>query len=485
MNLRQIPTPKIILTIILALFVVKGAFLSLLIPLFQNPDEPVHYGTVQHWAEPKEKSWEMRSYESEKYAINPNDIRTTNLPEETVRSAFLAGFDEVKFEKQNIQNFSTSTTEQEIRTNNWKRYVDTSPSAVSGTTSVYYLLASWGERLFSHNSIFTRVFMARMLAVILGFGVILLSYATTKKIGFSERNSLLFTAIVAFQPMFSITAAQVNIDIALVFAFSLFFYVGVVLLKDGLTWRRALFAIGAALLGFFSKGPGALLILVLYPLFVFGAYEKLHVPVKKFLVSLILITIVLSGVAFLVIPGSYIVSITNSSAQSKFSSPIKSLSKYLDKTIRGSELRDTALSYWGNFGWLDSSISDWELSIIRLIEVIGFVGTIWYLLSHHQLSYLPEKKYLVFFLGLIIALELAIRFYDWRVFDYTEQILIGQPGRYFLPNLIGHLIIVITGIGFLLRQESLFTLTLKAMALAMILLQMNAIINVIIPRYYL
>jgi len=55
MNLRQIPTLRIIFSLIFSVFLVKGVFLSLLVPIFQNPDEQIHYGTVQHWAEPQEK----------------------------------------------------------------------------------------------------------------------------------------------------------------------------------------------------------------------------------------------------------------------------------------------------------------------------------------------------------------------------------------------------------------------------------------------
>ena len=61
MNLRQIPTLRVISSLIFSVFLLKGVFLSLLVPIFQNPDEQqIHYGTVQHWAEPQEKDWEIR-----------------------------------------------------------------------------------------------------------------------------------------------------------------------------------------------------------------------------------------------------------------------------------------------------------------------------------------------------------------------------------------------------------------------------------------
>ncbi|MBP6889589.1 MAG: glycosyltransferase family 39 protein [Candidatus Moranbacteria bacterium] len=482
MNLRQIVTSKITLGLIVAVFIIKGILLSFLIPVFQNPDEQIHYGTVQYWAEPTERNWVIQN--NGKRNTVSSDISTYGLSEEIIHAAQSTQFDEIKFEKQNIQNFSDTDSEKEILQNNRKHYVEVYPTNTSGTKSVYYLFAAWLERLFSDESIFTRIFVMRFLTVLFGLGVIILAYVTAKKIGFSENLSLLFTTLIAFQPMLSITGAQVNIDIALIFAFSLFFYAGVSLMKD-LEWKYVLLIIFSALMGLFSKGPGIVLVVLLYPLFTWFAYQKLPLSKKRFATFFIVTTLLLATLLFLVVPKSYFVSITNFTAQSKFSSPLESTKKYLDQTLSLGEIRDTSLSYWGHFGWLDNAIPHWSLSIITFITFFGFIGTIWYLFSQKQVPCLPEKKYLVLSLGMILALQIAIRFYDWRVYDYTGEILIGQPGRYFLPNIIAHLLIVITGIGFFLRQKTRFIFVIKILALSMILLQLHAIVNVIIPRYYL
>lgn len=486
-----------------SLFVIKGVILSALMPLFQNPDEQTHYGTIQYLAEPATKDWPILN--TSRRMNSGTDITTYGFSEEVIQSARAAKFDEVKFEKQNIPNFSDPDAEDMVARNSWKHYIDAYPTSVSGTKSIYYSLASWLERFFSDESIFVRTFLMRLLAVAFGVGVIVLSYLIAKKIGLSEHLALLFMTLVAFQPMFSITAAQTNIDIALIFAFSLFLYTGVSFMKSseshrpGIAWLGwTLLAILASILGLFSKGPGIALIIALYPLFLWGIYQKFPVLKRKFFVRATLATIALVGIAFVTIPRDYLASITNSATISKFHSPIESLGAYLSETIDQKDLRDTARSYWGNFGWLDSSIPGWTLSIIRAIEAIGFIGVLWYLLSPllpvkwlpsqektAQPDWLPRRHFLIFFLGMILALQCAIRFYDWRVFDYTGQILIGQPGRYFLPNLIGHLMIIVVGLGFLVRQKHFFTMVTTALTLAMILLQIGTIINVIIPRYYL
>lgn len=500
----QLAESRAILIGLLVLFLLQGSLFSLIFPVFQHPDEQVHYGTVQHWAEPEEKAWEVTTY---KRSIDGKDIRTSNLPEEMVQTAVIARFDEIKFQKQNAQSFSGTPYgpgEDTALENEWNRYIDAAPSAVSETKSVYYLFASWIERSLSDESIFTRIFSVRMFSVLFGVSVVLIAYFLARKIGFSETSSLAFSGIAAFQPMFAVTAAQVNIDIALVFSFSLFLYAGTCILGNGLNWKNALLAIIAGGLGMVSKGPGIVLFAALYPLFAWGAYRRLGISWKKFLAYLTIATVVLAGVALLAVPKSYLAGITGWNAQSKFDSPLKSMGKYLDKTMNGGELRETHASYWGNFGWLDTQMDSSVLDIIRYVEIIGFFGSIlyiaWPLLAKSRVAalldrlkfardsnirWLPERKYIIFLLMMIFALQFAIRFYDWRVFDSTGQLLSGTPGRYFLPNMLGHLVVVFVGIGFLLGNATRFDRLMKTGLVAMVLLEMYSIFWVIIPRYYL
>lgn len=465
---------------LLALFTLKGVLLALLIPLFQNPDELTHYATVQHWAQ------ERASSLSPEADTLPGSVPHANSPEvsqEIIQAAMVEQFDEVKASPENIQHFSDSSHPSLLS-------VESIPSQVtagniSGTISLYYLIASKFEAILGTFDLATRVFSARLIATLFGIGTLIIAYFTARKIGFSTTLSLVFTTLIAFQPMFSLTAAQVNIDSALVFAFSFFLYAGACVLKDGLNTKNVLLALFAALLGIFSKGPGIVLIVMLYPLFVWGAYRVLKLPRKQFLIRLIGATLLLLLLVLFVLPKSYLMDISRYALPSKFDSPLQSISSYLSKTLSTGELRDTVRSYWGHFGWLDHALPDWSLSLIILITVTGFIGTLWYLCSQKHMAYLPERRFLVFFLGMVLSLQIAIRFYDWRVFDYTGQILIGQPGRYFLPNIIAHLLIIITGLGFLLREAIRFYSLIKALTLAIILLQLHAIVNVILPRYYL
>lgn len=492
---RVSKTSLFFLSLVLFVFIIKGTLLSIIFPFLQGPDEQVHYATLQHLAEPKDKDWEITTEES---FLDGQDISTYHFPEETIKSAQATQFDEIKFQKENTQNFSASHIgfkEEESINNTWKRYIDIYNKNSSGTISIYYILGAKMEALLSEQSIFARLFSARFLSVVFGVFVVLIAYLTTKKIGSSEHNSILISSLIAFQPMFSASASQANIDISLILAFSLYIYISVWMLSDGINWKNLALLPFSLIIAFYAKGPGILLWAFTPFLMAYLVYEWLNIPPKKFFLRAVISIFMLSAIIFTLIPKHYLVDITNFSAVSKFDSPIESLSKYIDRTTSAGAIKDTHASYWGNFGWLDTKISGTVLNFIRTIEIIGLVGIVLYLISgfkfasritkDRDLSYLPEKKYIIFFIGIILALQLGIRFYDWRIFDATKQILIGTPGRYFLPNLIPHILLIVTGLGFFTRNKRQFDVLLKTLAILMILLSLYAMINVIIPRYYL
>ncbi|MDP3956962.1 MAG: phospholipid carrier-dependent glycosyltransferase [bacterium] len=471
-------------------------------PFFQGPDEQVHYATIQYLAEPEIKSWPI-TVEREKSQTG-SDISTYGFSEETIKSAQATQFDEVKFQNENTQEFSQSpigVNENEVVRDTWKRYIDIYPTNTSGAASVYYFLGTKIEQLLSQQSILTRFLSIRLLSVALGALVVWLAYLTTQKIGLSRWQSLIIAALVAFQPMFSATAAIVNIDVALIFAFSLFIYAGTVLLQYSsfaswrISWKYIALLIFSIILGLFSKGSGIVLIVVAIPLLTYLTYIHFHIDKRRFFWRVFFLLSLLIALTFVFVPKSYFISIANLDKTSQFSSPLTSLQKYINKTIGGNGLSVSHASYWGNFGWLDTKISPKILDVIRIIELIAFLGVILYLISGtrpfdklrvtEEKSHLPQKRYIIFFIGIILALQLAIRFYDWRVFDATKQIVIGTPGRYFLPNIIPHILLIVTGLGFFTRNEKQFHILLKILALLMILLSLYSMIDVIIPRYYL
>jgi hypothetical protein len=478
-------SPRFLLGLVLIVLLIKGLFFTAFLPIFQGPDEQTHYATIQYKAEPENKIWPI---ERKLKAMNDaKDISTYNFSEETVKSAQATQFDEVKFQSENTQHFSDDAVgpnEETITAHAWKPYIDTYPPTVSGTVSVYYFLATPLEKHLASESVLVRFFSIRLLSVFFGAGVVLLAYLTARKVGLSAWQGLTLAALVAFQPMFATTAAMVNIDIALVFAFSLFVYAAVGLLSDTFRWKDSFLLLLAAMLGVFSKGPGLVLVVVSLPVLAFATYE--HFPDRKRLfLRLTAGATVALAIGLTVFGRDYLAAITNFGAASQFDSIFSSVHAYLKKTATLNDFFQTTTSYWGHFGWLDTKVSNVALHAIWNVEVIALAGIILYLLTRNPQAYLPCKQYIVFSLGIIVALQLAIRFYDWRVFDATRHILIGTPGRYFLPNIIPHMLLLTTGLGFFTRTKRQFDILLKTLLVLMALFSLYAMFNVIIPRYYL
>jgi hypothetical protein len=85
----------------------------------------------------------------------------------------------------------------------------------------------------------------------------------------------------------------------------------------------------------------------------------------------------------------------------------------------------------------------------------------------------------------IILMQFAIRFFDWRYFDTTGQIVIGTPGRYFLPNILPHFLLLVSGLGYFLPTRLAFDRLLAILSALLFLLTIYTTWAIILPRYYL
>lgn len=478
--------PLLVSSTFFALFLCLGLWQSLIVPFFQGPDEQVHYATVQHWTEPKEKSWPMK-----KGAIpgQSDDIRTWHFSEEVRETAHRLEFDSIKWQTENTQSFESDsrfgTIEKTIIENDWGRFIDTEPVNASGTWSLYYFFSSKIESWLSEYPILDRILAMRAFSLLIGTLTLILAYLTVRKIGWGQISSLAFSSLIAFQPMFLATATIVNIDIALVFSFTLFFLGAVYWIIDGPSLARSVFLIASVIIGFYSKGPGVVLFGLLLLLFGWSFYRRFSDIFKK-RISLSIFGCAAIGLAFLsALPSSVTNNFFYLDAHSVFPSATESISVYIEKTISWSAFEWTSLSYWGNFGWLDASIQEFVLQAILGIEVLALFGLIWLFASKDQLSFLPNKRILVFAFISIIVLQFAIRFFDWRVFDTTGKIIIGTPGRYFLPNVLSHMLLVVSGLGYWLGTKEHFRSLLQILATLMFLLTFYCTWFIILPRYYL
>lgn len=469
-----------------SLFFLLGLWQTLLIPFFQGPDEQVHYATVQYWAEPTEKTWPLR--QNHEPAAN-NDIRTWNFSKEVRETAHRLEFDQIKWQTENTLSFVSNSPfgaeEATVLQNNWLRVIDAYPINASGTWSFYYFFTGKIESWLAEYSIFDRLFAARMFSLCIGALAVLLTYFTARKLGWGIVSALAFSSLIAFQPMFLATSTIINIDIFLIFAFTLFFFGSVYWIIDGPSCYRGLLLVTATLVGIFAKGPGIVLLGLLGMLFGTSLYQRYGAFCREKFIRCLLGLFVIITLFFIFTPPAILANFLHLGSTSAFSSFTESIAGYLEKTISWNAFSFTSLSYWGNFGWLDTNISTPLLHTILAIEIIALFGLLWLFFDRNLPSFLPHKKILFFALLSILALQLAIRFFDWRIFDTTGKILIGTPGRYFLPNILPHMLLVVSGLGYWLGTKERFQFLLRLLSAGMLLLIFYCSWFIILPRYYL
>jgi len=493
--------PRFILAIILLVFFFKGVFLAAIQPIFGGQDEARHYDTVQYMAEPEGavKKEEKIIKKNIDVLRDKDNFDTYNFSEEIQKTAEATDTDILRSELYNTIRFSSSSegmNESEINAKTWRPYNYYTEPDIAGTTSLYHKASSQIEKLFSGQDILVRFYLVRIFSVLLATIAIYFFYLTARTIGFSAKASLILTAIISFQPKFSLYSTNINYDALLIPSFFLFTYAGALALKDGLNWKSVSLLLVSILIATQTKGTGYLLAAMFAVLISYFLYEKVQSRSKKFRYGIY-------GASFLALLFIGIFLLTHFfGASQPIGKIIGSIGEYIRKTITWNRFVLPSPTYWGTLSWIKSSVLENVTNIIFLIETIAIVGLGLLLFARKfKASYplfLPARKYIVFLIGMVVALQLGVRTADWDVFNRigSMKMSLGTPGRYFLPNLASHILLVGAGLGAIINwissaqgglaksRERYFETVLIAILIGMFSLMMYLIFNVIILRFY-
>jgi hypothetical protein len=490
MRLRQISTSKYLLILILAVFFLKGVFLATLYPIFGGQDEARHYSGVQYLAEPhdigSDRLKDPRS--SDNTLVEKDNFDSYNFSEEIQKTARATDTRILRGEMFNTIGFSGSydgRNEMEIDAKRWKPYNYYEHPDVAGASSLYHRLASVIERFFSEQSILVRFYLIRIFSVLLGALAVFLAYRIAQTIGFAEKHALILAAIIAFQPKFSSYFTNINYDVLLIPMFFLFTLAGVLVLKDGLNWKNSAFLAFAITGAIFTKATGYILVVAALGLVAYLLYEKVKLRERQVrnraYAAVALMTLAVA---------SYIYTHFLVSTQS-LGQTIGSIGDYLSRTITFGKFVMPSDTYWGTLSWVRSPVLDNTTNFLLIVELAALVGLGIYFFSKKFTSpdSLPKKKYVLFLIGMVVLLELGIRVADWHVFSGSGSMRysLGTPGRYFLPNLSAHILLIATGLGALLvrfKKEHWFETTLLSGLILMFALNLYLIFDVIILRFY-
>ncbi len=485
--------PPFVLSLILFVFFLKGVFLGAIQPLFVGQDETRHYNTAQYLAEPEDAISAAQIIKKKNYdgARNKDDFSTYNFSQEIQKTAEAVDNDALRGNIFNTTHFSQTSVgrnESIINSKIWKPYNYYSDPDVAGTSSLYHKLAAQIEKLFASQSILVRFYLLRIFSVLLGTVALYFCYRTAQTIGFAPRTSLILTALVAFQPKFSLYFTNINYDVLLIPMFFLFTYAGVHALTYGLGRKNLSLLITSIVIATQTKATGYILIVVFATLIAYLLHEKIKQQQRYFQYGIYSISFLM---ILLIISYLYSTFLSNDLSQHKI---IDTLSAYLSKTITYSRFVLPSDTYWGTLSWTNSWAVNNTMTFIFYLESIALFGLGILLFSkkfHHQYpSFLPEKKYLLFLIGMIIALQLGVRAADWSAFSRLGDmsLSLGTPGRYFLPNLSAHMLVMAAGLGALLafvKQEKYFNPLLIGILILMFSLTTYLTFNAIILRFYL
>lgn len=477
--------PAFILSLILTVFFLKGLFLSDIIPMFAGQDEHRHYNTIQYLVEPKEKTWPM--VHSALKNRTKNKLETFNLSVEIKNTVVAANLDSLdrgeSYEKPIYPPGYWGTNEAQINARLWPPYNEINPpDVVRHEPLLYHRLASVIEKTFSSDSILVRFYLIRIFSVCLGTLTVLLTYFIAIYAGFRKKYSLLIAALVAFHPEFGIYLTNVNYDALLIPLFSLFTLGAILSLRYGPNWKNVGLMLAAIFLGLLTKPTAIILIPVFIALAAF--YTGRSIQNKKRLALIIGVCLILAAVIIWLLSISY--NLSSLLPGKNLGQDWISLQDYLATSLTIGHFTRASQDYWGGLlTWTGGSYSVSVSQIIWFFELFSLIGLIIYFFSKRHFPYLPEKKYVIFFIGMIIALQLGINYANWTIFSQSGALVQAAHGRYFFPNLTLHFILVFVGFGALFKKERYFNIALLAGLLLMFALSACLIFNIMIPATFL
>lgn len=471
--------PGVLLGLILAAFLCREAFLVALYPMFTGQDEARHYNTVQWLSEERDQTC-LRTTNDQ--TQDKGDLGTYRFSEEIRQTSDAAGLSvwrDENYRKPPYAPGNTGYNERLIADHPWTREMTVCPPDIATNArsfSLFHWAGSLLERGLGESDVMTRFYLIRLLSVLFGAATVLLTYLIAVEAGFSRRLGLLLAFILSLQPKLSVYTTNINYDALLIPLFALFLYAGVRCLKRGVTLGNAALLVTAALAAALTKGTGLVLILGILFLCGLRAYEHRgfwkQLPLLYWLTGLVLTLFFILAVVATYPVFDLLPRLTPAS-----------LVTYLEKSLP--KIPSSSENFWGVVDWTAADLGSWFVWIIWTVEAVALYGLIRYFRASETPTFLPGKRVTLFLIVLWIALQLGVRLHDWHVFQETGELLLGTPGRYFLPTLVAQLILLSVGLGALLRREVRLERALIALALLLLAFHLYDTWLVILPRFYL
>jgi hypothetical protein len=403
------------LTVLLIAVFIKSVVWLAQTPVFQAPDENIHYAMIHYLGENNRHPGKRNS--------NVNSLE------------FLEAI--------KIVNFSWRAQHpvwRGLSQNWWEQLANLDPKlrqifiyqlgtdAGQKLPQAYYWLNYPVYKLIQGADFLVRFYALRLVSVILGLVTVYLTYLTAKLVLNHQALALATAVLVGFQPMASVIFSSITYDSLAILLSTWFIYLMVQFFKSH-QLRYQFQALAIAGLGLMTKTQLIALVLV-WPL---GLLKKQ----RRWWPVLLL------GLFFL-------------SKLKEFSEIIRQGWTWLTTTpalaLAGNywEINAPALWaqtfpwYWGVFGWLEKTMPLWVYASLKIIMLISLVGCL--------KAYKFWSKTLTFLLVISLVLVLVVMLNDFLIFTRNGSGF-GVQGRYFLPAIAGQMILLVYGLKSWLQKK--------------------------------
>ena len=458
------------LILLLAVTFVSGVFWAAVIPIWQIPDEPAHYGYIQALGE-------------DFSLLPPQELR---LSREIGVVDDLTGLGAVPFHNDVTQPFTGRSRqgpqEEEVRELPRSLRVQdivSSSNPAASYPSGYYFPASLIYRLLGSQDVLTIMFGLRIFSAFLTTVTMLFSYLTLKRFFRDEATARATALIIAFSPMYIYMGMAVNVDVLVWLFFSIYLYLLTRAFTDGLSMRLNLLLALTVALGLWVKQTFLLAIPFYLILLAFLNLRGMLTPGRAVVPVLVFFATIAALDGWLYLGDFIRTSATyGGGGETKERSVLGFIQHFRDSWPR---YRWTFDTFWGNFGWLDTPLSQRSYDFLRWGSAVAAAGLVLYFITstiRRKLDALP-LFYLALSVTFIASLTLVNYINITKGGDWLLQ------GRYFFPIIVPIIALQVRGLTSWVSVRPLRDFVLLGLVIGIVLFQVDVLFRYVLPRYYL
>lgn len=426
---------KILLYIFFLIILAKSVVWLFTIPIFQSPDEALHFAYVQYLVEEGKRAHPRRG---------------SIVSQELISVAKILNFNWGKSHPV-WQDYQTDWQEKikNIDQKESREYVTFEQRTIKNPP-LYYWLATAAYKLVYPYSFLCRFYAVRFFSSLLSLLTLFVIYKTGRICFKSKQEALILIMLVAVQPMFSFLSVSINNDILAIFMTTLFIYfalakksfwsfltiIASLLVKPILAILILVypFVLGKKIIKGLAISSAIILIIFLGSLVVLEDFKQPTTPLFDFIRYQIALADYQSQLIFL------FNNLTNGKIFFQFW-------QYLIAN-KNTFLHNLFPWYWGVFGWLEATMPLWVYRILKIVCGLAFVGLIKGLIINKN----KNKAKICFLILTIIIFSIGIVFNDFKSY-VTEGTVFGIQGRYFLPVISAQMILLILGLKTLIPKK--------------------------------